>query len=168
MPKKYTPTDDGWIKVEELPSQAVVAEENALYQNNYYNKFLKEQKAKELEETKKINISSMPELVINSKPSKLGTKIIEEPIEQQRDNFDWQKEANKCALIAVAWIVGIAAILTGIIALAVYLIPGLTWMSIGEAIAFTILQIIYYLYKAFYFLCTSLFDLIFNLCGGKW
>lgn len=183
VPKKYTKTEDGWTRVEEVDEIEEIEREfssapsdDVLAKNNYYNKFKSAKNEEDYVYTDEdldaiiaeYQASRMPPLERerptqqkqkSSSQQQTKTKTVAKEISCQDDNFD--KETTKIALIAVAWIFGIMALIVGGLALWVELSPTITWQEIGDWVAITTVKVFYYIFKLFFDMCYKLFDWIF-------
>ena len=190
VPKKYTKTEDGWTRVEEVDEIEEIEREFAsapsddvLAKNNYYNKF----KSSKDEDKYVYTDEDLDAIIAEYQASRMPTLEREKSVQQkqnvaqkakpketkttkdkvaQQDDFD--KETTKMALIAVAWIFGIMALLVGGLALWVELSTTVTWQGIAEWIALAVVKFFYYLFKVFYSLCEKLFNWIFfDVCNAS-
>ena len=182
VPKKYTKTEDGWTRVEEVDEIEEIEREfssapsdEVLAKNNYYNKFKSSKNEDEHIYTDEdldaiiaeYQTSRMPALTrerhvsTQSKPQKSSTQAISKQSAASTYYEDLDREATRDALIAVAWIFGIMVLIFGGLALFVELSPTLTWQGIGEWIVITTVKVFYYIIKFFFDMCYKFFDWIF-------
>lgn len=187
LAKKYTQTKDGWFQVTEDTTEQDI--ENIIQSVNEMIDTDQEYEAFQ----KYSNIADGPNVVVKTEPEPEPTdEDLEAMIQafnaidgikerkprrktdkkqspkkiKKTDEDDWMRQAEKDALWASLIILGVVALLAGVMALVIWLTP-VTMQSIAEWIVIAIVKVLMWFFNLFYKGCVWLFESILRWCGGS-